>query len=89
VHRRVESQRFRGEREGGVVAADVAPLGDVAAVPRGARPLPPCPTTPRLLPSCGVGIWPHLAGQLTIGGTPTVVPHDGRIRRQMYISQIF
>jgi hypothetical protein len=32
--------------------------------------LPPYPTA--------TGIWPHLAGQATVGGVPTVVPHGGR-----------
>jgi hypothetical protein len=54
-------------RERGAVAAAVAPLyrGDAAAVPHVARPLPPCPTA--------LGIWPHLPGEPTVGGTPTAV----------------
>jgi hypothetical protein len=49
------------------------------------------------LPLClkAAGIWPHLVGQPSIGGTPTDVPHGGRnsyrrgVWRRMYISRNF
>jgi hypothetical protein len=74
---KAEDLEERGRK--GSVAASVAPLYDPAVVGHGARTLPPWGTTLGFLPSSptAAGIWPHLAGQPIVGGTPTAVPHGG------------
>jgi hypothetical protein len=102
VFRRVESRSFGGVREGRRQGVGLFYKRGAAAVPHGARTLPPWGTTLGLLAPWATtleflppwptpaGIWPHRAVQPTVGATPNAVPHlPPWGTTQMYISRNF